>query len=168
MIDHNTRRRRLALPGFARRLAATLGLGLALAGVASAQTIPPSKAPAEWVRYAESTTSTVTGWLREESETGVRLRTYLESTREAEGRPTKPLMLRLWIGADGAVTRVEFTPFAHDQANTDVRSLIAGRKLPSAPPAEMRQPMLLGVQLDARPPEPATAAPPAETARNRT
>lgn len=168
MIDSNTLRRRLALPGFARRLAATLGLGLSLGGVASAQTIPPSKAPVEWVRYAESATRTVTGWLREESETGVRLRTHLESTREAKGQPTKPLMLRLWIGADGAVTRVEFTPFAHDQANADVRSLIVGRKLPSAPPVDMRQPMLLGVQLDARPPEPATTSPATETARNRT
>lgn len=152
-----------ALRGLGRRLATVLGFGLALGGVASAQTIPLSQAPPAWVRYAESATGTITGWLREESETGVRLRAYLEGTREAEGQPTPPLMLRLWIGADGAVTRVEFTPFAHDEANNDIRSLVVGRKLPSAPPADMRQPMLLGVQLDARPAEPATTTPSAKT-----
>ena len=159
MIERFTWLRPLVRHGFGSRLAAALGLCLAMSSVANAQTIPPSQAPAEWVRYAESATRTVTGWLREESETGVRLRTYLEGTREAEDRATPPLMLRLWIGADGAVTRIDFTPFAHDQANADVRSLIVGRKLPSAPPVDMRQPMVLGVQLDARPTEPATAAP---------
>lgn len=112
--------------------------------------------PAAWVRYAEGATAMVTGWLREESETGIRLRLYLDQTRPAPDQPTAPLTLTIWIDADGTVSRVEFQPFAHPAANDDLRSMIIGRRLP-VPPSDMIQPLRMSLQLDPRP-EPSSLA----------
>jgi hypothetical protein len=137
-----------------RWLAALAGAGLAATAPAAAQTVAPSAAPAEWVRYAEAATATIGGWLEEDGEAPTRLRTYLDATREAADRPTPPLLLRVWIAADGRIERIDFTPFAHEAANTDLRSAIVGRRL-AAPPRDMLLPLRLSIQL-----EPAEASAP--------
>lgn len=135
----------------AQGIAALVGAGVAVASPMNAQTMPPPAAPAEWVRYAEATTISITRWLQADDEAAVRFRAYLDGTRPAPGQATLPLMLKVWIAADGTVSRVEFAPFAHDQANADLRVLIAGRKLASPPPKAMRQPLRLAIQLDPAP-----------------
>lgn len=134
-----------------RWCAALAGAGLAAAAPApaSARTVAPEAAPAAWVRYAETVTQSVTQWLQAESEPATRLRAYLAATRPSPDRPTEPLRLKLWIDGAGTVSRLDHPPFAHDQTNADLRSLVAGQHLPSSPPADMLLPLRISVQLDA-------------------
>jgi hypothetical protein len=144
-----------------RLLAAFAGAGLVAAAPVAAQTVTPEQAPAEWVRYATGATIAVTGWLQADSEAAGRLRAYLDATRPAPDQPTAPLVIKLWIDADGTVSRIEHPPFAHAEANADLSALVVGRRLPTAPPRDMLLPLRIAVQLDAPAPaaEPAAGAP---------
>ena len=137
-------------------LAAIVGAGLASATPVSAQTVSPSAAPAEWVRYAEDATNTISAWLGEDGEPATRVRTSLDQTRPAADQPTPPLELRVWVDPDGAVSRIAFHPFAHEEANASLRGAIVGRRL-TPPPADMLLPIRIAVQLDAPAAEPALA-----------
>lgn len=152
-----TSRGRNAMRVLAGGFAAALGLGSAASAPAQTKPIPPSEAPAAWVSYAGGATNAITGWLREESEAGVRLRAYLEATREAPDKPTPPLELRVTVADDGSVSALSFAPFAHEEANADLRGLVVGRKLAGPPPAGMPRTLHILVQLEVRPAEPAAA-----------
>lgn len=154
-----------------RWLAAAAGAGLATASPVAAQTIAPSAAPVEWVRYAEGATAAVTRLLEADNETALRFRTYLHRTRPAEEEPTPPLELKIWVDESGVVSRMEFTPFAHAEPGADLRSLVVGQRLPGEPPADMLLPMRIAIQLDAPaapPPTPTGGAPKARSGLNRT
>lgn len=140
-----------------RWVAAVVGASLAVTAPATAQTVAPSAAPAEWVRYAESATTTISGWLEEDGEAATRLRAYLHETRPVADQPTPPLLLKVWIAPDGAVERIEFTPFAHEAPNADLRGAIVGRRL-AAPPREMLLPLRLSIQLEPAPASEASGA----------
>lgn len=144
--------------GFARLLAAFAGVGVVPAAPVAAQTVAPEQAPPEWVRYATGATATVTAWLQAENETAGRLRAYLGATRPAPDQPTAPIVIKLWIDGDGTVSRIDHPPFAHAQANADLRALIVGQRLPSAPPKDMLLPLRIAVQLDAPAAEPSPAS----------
>ncbi|MGI9362625.1 MAG: hypothetical protein ACR2O7_13840 [Parasphingorhabdus sp.] len=140
-------------PSFFSRLsrwtATLIGAGLATGGPVAAQSISPAQAPAEWVAYAQSATASITAWLEADSETAQRLRTYLDATRLAPDQPTAMLVLKIWVDGDGRVSRIDYPPFAHADANSDLRSLIVGQYLPGTPPKDILLPMRIAVQLDA-------------------
>lgn len=145
----------------AGRLAATIAAALGLSMPASAtlaqRQVSPEAAPAAWVAYAETVNGKVAEWLRGEDEAAVRLRAYVDGLRPAADQSSPPITLRLWIDAKGVVTRVEFAPFAHEAANTDLRGLLVGRAVGARPPRGMLLPLRLAVQLDPAP-EPASGA----------
>lgn len=144
----------------ARRLvaAAAAVLGLSIPGSAAlAQQVSPEAAPRAWVAYAETVNGKVTEWLRSEEAPAVRLRAYVDSTRPAADKSSRPLGLQLWINTRGVVTRVEFPPFADDTPNSDLRALLVGRDVGVRPPRGMLLPLRLAVQLDPAP-EPADGA----------
>ena len=97
-----------------------------------ARPITPQEAPREWVAYAEGATRTIGAWL------------------SAETPPAPPLVLKLWIGRDGAIERVEFTPLSDAQADQDLHALLVGRRLPP-PPKGMRLPLRIGLELKPAP-----------------
>ena len=132
------------------RMAAALLIGMLLAPAAPAatQVVAPHEAPAEWLRYAEAATATITGWLGDDSESAQRMRAYLDATRPAPGQPTPPLVLKLWIDRAGKVERIDYAAFVHAEANTDLMSLIVGRSLGSPPPRGMLVPMHIVISLD--------------------
>lgn len=134
----------------ARMAGATAALAALFVPAAPArpQGVAPSAAPAEWVRYAEAATGTVSGWLSEEGEAAARFRAYLNETRPATDQPPPPLEIKLWIATDGRVERIDFTPFAHPQPNADLRAAIVGRVL-GAPPRDMLQPLRLSIGMAA-------------------
>lgn len=137
-----------------RWLTTLAGATLASAAPLAAQTVSPSTAPAEWVRYAERATATITAWLEADAAPAMRLRAYLDATRPAEDRATPALQLKVWVAADGMVSRIDFPPFAHEEPNADLRTLIVGRRLAAAPPRDMLLPLRLAIQLDAPPSPP--------------
>lgn len=94
---------------------------------------------------AEGATSEIAVWLRDDSETSVRLRSYLNEIGVASGKPAT-IELRLWIGTDGTVQRVAFPPFAHAQANADLEAVIIGRRL-AAPPTGILFPLRIAVEV---------------------
>lgn len=140
-----------------RWLAALVGAGIASTAPVAAQSVPPSAAPVEWVRYAEFATTTITGWLEADSEPASRLRAYLDTTRPAPDQATAPLVLKVWIEPDGKISRIDYPAFAHGEANADMRTLIVGQQLSAAPPRDMLLPLRIAVQIDA-PAQPAAPA----------
>lgn len=147
---------RSSISRLARLLAALAGAGIASSLPVAAQTIAPSAAPVEWVRYAEGATAAVTRLLEANNETALRFRTYLHQTRPAADEATQPLELKIWVDESGVVSRMEFTPFAHAEPGADLRSLVVGQRLPGEPPPGMLLPIRIAVQLD---PSPAELAP---------
>lgn len=139
----------------ALKLASALVGGAAAASApVVAQSVAPEEAPSEWLAYAETATQTVTGWLQATSEQATRLRVYLDATRPAPDQPTTPVLLKIWIDAGGVVSRIDNAPFAHAEANADIRALIVGQKLPASPPRNMLLPLRVLIQLPPAPPSP--------------
>ena len=111
------------------------------------QSLAPDAAPAAWVAYAEAATRTVTTWLEEDGSSASSLRLQLHQTRPAPDQPTPPLELKLWIEADGVVSRVEAASPAKETVSADLQSSVQGRRL-APPPPGMLQPLRLAVQLE--------------------
>lgn len=64
----------------------------------------------------------------------------LDATRPAPDQPTPPLVMKLWIGRDGTLTKVEFPRLPDVEADQDLHELLTGKRL--APPARgMRLPV---------------------------
>lgn len=144
---------------FGRFTGALTGLIVGLTGLGGAaaqpQSVAPSEAPAEWVRYAETATRSITAWLEEDSASAIAVRTYLHQTRPSEDQPTPPLVLKVWITPDGRIDRIDFPPFPEETANADLRAAIIGRALASRPPRRMLLPLRVAIQLEAGQPAPA-------------
>ncbi len=155
----------LSVLGRIARWTATLaGAGLAAAVPAQARnasstSVDPAAAPAEWVRYAESATVAVTRLLEADTQTAARLRAFLDATRPAADQPTKPFVLKIWIDADGAVSRIDHAPFADAQANADLSALLVGQPMPGHPPNGMLLPLRVLIQLPPAPPAAGEASP---------
>lgn len=122
-------------------------LGMAAPAQAQVQSLSPDAAPAAWVAYAETATRAVTAWLEEDSQSASNLRLLLHQTRATPNQSTPPLELKLWIAADGVVSRVEAAPPAKDRLGSDLQSSVQGRRL-APPPPGMLQPLRLAVQLE--------------------
>ena len=118
------------------------------AGDSVPQSMTATEAPTAWVAYAEALTATLSDWLEEDVEAASRVRAYLHATRPAEDQPTPPLLLKVWIGRQGVVERLEFTPFAHEEANADLRATVVGR-LVAPPPPNMLLPLRIVIELAA-------------------
>ena len=138
-----------------RKVAGRLLAGLGLAGAASGAAhavmpqeapVAPTEAPAAWIAFAETATRSVSAWLEDNSAASVAVRTYLGEA-EATAGESRPLELRMWISADGRVSRIAFAPIAHAEANQAMTDALVGRTLPTPPPADMRQPLRIAVQL---------------------
>jgi hypothetical protein len=128
-------------------LALSLGLTAGQPALAQQRSVEPEAAPAEWIAYAGRVNAQVQAWLSGDDETALRLRAYVDQTRPAADQPSPPLRLQLWIDAAGRIERLDFTPFADETANTDLRSLVAGRAVGAPPPRGMLLPLRLEVQL---------------------
>ena len=137
----------IRLPGILAAMVALIP-GVGAAGEATPQSMTPSEAPAAWVAYAEAVTTTLSDWLGEDGEAATRLRAYLQAARPAEDQPTPPLLLKVWIDRQGVVERLEFAPFAHEEANADLRTVVVGRRL-AAPPPEMLLPLRIAIEITA-------------------
>lgn len=119
-------------------------LGLA-SSPAAAQSLGPAEAPAAWVAYAETVSQAVSTWLEEDAEPSVAVRAYMGAAQAAEGE-VQPLALKIWIDGHGRLTRIDFPPFAHAEANTALRDALVGRTLAASPPPDMIQPLRIAVQ----------------------
>jgi hypothetical protein len=68
---------------------------------------------------------------------------------QAHPQMPTPLPVSLWIAADGRIAKLEFDSLGDAQADADLRATLQSAPLSSAPPADMRQPLRLGLVLAA-------------------
>ncbi|MGF6418931.1 hypothetical protein ABH900_002434 [Stenotrophomonas sp. AN71] len=119
---------------------ATLFGALAL-GSAS---VSAQEAPAHWMAYAAAVGDQLQQRLQQEQDPQAqRVLEWLQAHPET---PT-PLPVSLWIAADGRISRLEFDSLGDRQVDADLRATLQSAPLQSAPPADMRQPLRLGVAL---------------------
>ena len=133
-------------------LALTAALGSVFAmDAASAQTSSPDMSsmtpPAEWLAYAETATTALTAWLEADTEAASRMRGRLETVSRTPDAPAPLMEVRIWIAPDGRVSRI-VGPLPDDEgAQADMSLIAASASLP-APPADMVQPLRVGVRLE--------------------
>jgi hypothetical protein len=154
-------------PGWRRRLAALLTSLIAGLPAAQTQTQTP---PQHWLDYAQSTGDQFQAWLRDGSSgLVVRLHAGLER-RETNDRlmgTAVPVIVQVWISAQGWVERVEFESLGDPQADADLRALLSRQPLSTPPPADMRQPLVLQLTLDSSGDDGAGAQAPASAQRRQ-
>ena len=58
-----------------------------------------------------------------------------------------PLPVSVWIAADGRISKLEFDSLGDTQVDAALRATLQSAPLQAAPPADMRQPLRLGLVL---------------------
>lgn len=122
-----------------RPLAALFG-ALAL-GSAS---VSAQEAPAHWMAYAAAVGGQLQQRLQQEQDP--RAQRVLEWMQAHPDTPT-PLPVSVWIAADGRISKLEFGSLGDAQIDADLRATLQSAPLQAAPPADMRQPLRLGLLL---------------------
>jgi len=131
-----------------RRGLGVVGWGLAAtAAPALAQTAPA--VPPHWIGYATQASDRLQASLSDPTdETVQRLHARLQEgpARADQSVALPPLVVRVWVAADGWVERLAFDPMGDAQADADLRTLLSVKPL-GAPPPDMRQPLVLQLTL---------------------
>ncbi|WP_322024150.1 YbaB/EbfC family DNA-binding protein [Burkholderia sp. BCC1977] len=121
--------------------------------------------PQPWISYAQLVGRQFQAWLEADGDAADRLHRYLEE-RVLNARADAPppaIVVRAWIGANGAVTRVEFASLGSADADATLRQLLTASPLTEAPPPDMLQPLRVRLRLTPNPE--AAAGAPAAAAR---
>lgn len=128
-----------------------------LFGIALAASSPMGHAqqaggiPQPWISYARLASGQFQQWLSDGSSDVVqRLHAHLQDRmlKADPNAPPPPLVVRVWVGNDGRVSRVDFNSLGIQQADDDLRAILTGQPLSESPPRDMRQPMILQLTLD--------------------
>ncbi len=140
---------------FLSRLA--LLTGLLRPTEAAAQTAHPGpRTPPAWTAYAEQLQAVLPTWFVEgQSEAAQRLRAYVASASDP-ALPLAPVVVRLWVDAQGVVSRIEVSEGLPAEAAAALRASVLQRRLPP-PPA--RLPMPIRMRLSFPSPDPPAGAP---------
>lgn len=124
-----------------RPLASLLGLLALGSGPVAAQ-----EAPAHWMAYAASVGGQLQQRLQQPED--ARAQRVLEwmQAQPAASAPA-PLVVSVWIAGDGRISKLEFDSLGDAKVDADLRSTLQAKPLTEAPPADMRQPLRLGLAL---------------------
>lgn len=133
-----------------RRFLATLAaiVGVLPSASHAATALSPQAAPATWVAYAGLVNQTIMDRLGGSEPAAVRLRDYLDQLPDPTVDNRAQLPIRVWIDGWGVISKIDFTPFAHSEPNADLRALVLGNRLPTAPPKGMLLPLRLSIGLE--------------------
>jgi len=87
-------------------------------------------------------------WLMGDDDVAYRLHKFLEDRAvSATDAPPGPLLVKVWIGPEGRVTRLDFPSLGAPQADADLRQVLTTAPLSELPPPDMRQPLVLRLNL---------------------
>ena len=116
--------------------------------------------PQPWIDYAHQVGRQFQASLETDNDAANQLHRFLEDRiLNAKGATPPPaIVVRAWIGADGAVTRVEFDTLGDAKADATLRQLLTAHPIAEPPPADMRQPLRVRLQMTATA-DPASGAP---------
>jgi hypothetical protein len=129
-------------------IGALAALGIAAPVEARSHFVTPDQAPASWVAYAKAATVTLTGWVNSDDHRALRVRAAMQAAQAGSSAPA--LIIRIWLGSDGTLSRVDFASLGNAEADQDLHTLLVGRQLP-VPPKHMRQPLSLALQPQSQP-----------------
>jgi hypothetical protein len=73
------------------------------------------------IAYAGEVNEQLQGWLADGSQPAKRLGAYLAGLTPSGSDPLATILVKVWIDADGTVSKVDFPPFAGVQANAGSR-----------------------------------------------
>jgi hypothetical protein len=137
-----------------RRLLAGSAMMATVLAVAQAQ----QNAPAHWIAYARMTVEALQTRLNEGMDERIsRLHEWLKARQGRRITPL-PVVVRIWISPEGQIVRGEFESLGDREADADLRALLLSHPALEAPPADMRQPLILQLTLrpnpDYKPPVP--------------
>lgn len=125
-----------------------LGLGLI---AAQAPSVQAQAVPQHWIGYAQLASNQFQAWLSDpDNEAVVRLHEKMQDRllNSRSSTPPGPLVVRVWVAADGKVYRVEFASLGDAQADADLHRILTAQPLSAPPPRDMRQPMALRLNLE--------------------
>ncbi|WP_204356147.1 YbaB/EbfC family DNA-binding protein [Burkholderia sp. JP2-270] len=141
-------------------------VAFALAVCAAPAAAQMADVPQTWIRYGQLAGQQFQAWLEADGDAADRLHRYLEARvlNASADAPPPAIVVRAWIGANGAVTHVEFASLGDPDADATLRQLLtAGGPLAEPPPPDMLQPLRVRLRLAPNPD--AAAAAPASAAR---
>ena len=101
--------------------------------------------PAHWLDYARRAGTTLQQRLAEDSAPARGLHDWMAHAAEQPQRQD-PVVVKLWIGSAGEIERSEFASLGDAAADAALETLLQTTRL-AQPPADMRQPLVLGLSL---------------------
>ncbi|UYB54308.1 TonB C-terminal domain-containing protein [Xanthomonas sp. AM6] len=135
----------------ARACGIFVGGAMLAAGAGATATPVPAPVPTHWVPYAALASGELQHRLSDEGgDLVTRLHAWLEQPQVVAAH-AEPWVVRIWISAQGRIERAEFRTLGSPQADADLRALLAAKPLSALPPADMQQPLVLGLSLRANP-----------------
>lgn len=110
-----------------------------------------SDVPQPWISYAQLVGHQFQAWLEADDDAANQLHRYLEDRilNAKDDAPPPAVVIRAWIGADGAVTSVEFDSLGDAKADAILRQLLTAHPIVEPPPPDMRQPLRVRLHLTA-------------------
>ena len=133
--------KRPAMRRWWRPLASLLGLLALGSGPVAAQ-----EAPAHWMAYAASVGGQLQQRLQQPEDPHVQRVLAWMQAQPATPAPA-PLVVSVWIAADGRISKLEFDSLGDAGVDADLRATLQAAPLTEAPPTDMRQPLRLGLAL---------------------
>jgi hypothetical protein len=129
-------------------ISALTALGIAAPVEARTHFVAPDQAPASWVAYAKVATATLTGLVNSDDKRALQVRAAMQPAQAGSSAPA--LIIKVWLGADGTLRRVDFASLGAAETDQNLHGLLEGRQLP-VPPKGMRQPLKLALQPQSQP-----------------
>jgi hypothetical protein len=116
--------------------------------------------PQPWISYAQLAGRQMQASLEGDDDATNQLHHFLEDRiLNAKGdAPPPALVVRAWIGANGAITRVEFDSLGDPKADALLRGLLMANPITEPPPSDMRQPLRVRLHLEENPDAPQDGA----------
>lgn len=132
------------------RAVGLMGAGISAATLSPAQPLAHLNVPQHWIRYANLAGHQLQDALSDSTNERVqRLQSWGRASllRSGQGASSPPLIVKVWVGANGKVERVVFDPVDDAQADEDLRTVLMTHRLSEPPPRDMCQPMVLQLSL---------------------
>jgi len=133
-----------------RWLSWLLALSSAWMPIARAQ---PPEIPPSWISYAQRVGGQFQTRLEADDVAANQLHRFLENkaSQTSGTEPSPAILIRAWIGLDGAVTKVDFDSLGDAKADGILRSLLCTQKMNEPPPPGMRQPLRVRLRMEPNP-----------------
>jgi hypothetical protein len=126
-------------------------LGIALVSSAPLGLAQTGGIPQPWLSYARLASGQFQAWLSDGSNEAVQ-RLHAQWQKRLMGAaansPPPAVIVRVWVAEKGQVSRVVFNTLGDAATDNDLRAILTAQPLSEPPPRDMRQPMVLKLDLD--------------------